>query len=436
LDKITKLKLSNGMLVLLKEIHTAPIISHWVWFRVGSGDEAPGRTGISHWVEHMQFKGTDAYPAGILDKSISREGGFWNAMTFLDWTTYFETMPADKIDLALRLESDRITNSLFEKEEVELERTVVMSERQGNENEPLFLLGESIQSAAFRVHPYHHEVIGDFTDLTTITRDELYQHYRSYYQPNNAVLTMAGDFETQSMLERIRELYEGIPAGPAPPRLNREEPAPRGEHRLTVEGPGETTFIQAAYRVPPARDADFSAITVLDSLLSGPSSLNMFGGGISNKTSRLYQALVEGEYAVSVHGGLQATIHPFLYGITITAHPARESEEIIAALDEEIGRLVTEPPPPEELERAVKQARALFAYGSESITNQAFWLGYSEMFDNYDWFETYLERLADVTPEAVHRAAKRYLQPQGRVLGIYKPSANWDVVVEGEEDGR
>ena len=136
------------MLVLLKEIHTAPIISHWVWYRVGSADEVPGRTGVSHWVEHMQFKGTPSFAAGVLDKAVSREGGYWNAMTSMDWTTYFETRPADKIDLALQLESERMTLSLFEEAEVESERTVVTAERQGNENSPIFLLSEAIQAAA------------------------------------------------------------------------------------------------------------------------------------------------------------------------------------------------------------------------------------------------------------------------------------------------
>jgi zinc protease len=370
----------------------------------------------------MQFKGTPSFASGVLDRAISREGGYWNAMTFMDWTTYFETMPADKIDIALQLEAERMTQSLFEEAEVESERTVITSERQGNENSPLFLLGEAVQAASFRVHPYHHEVIGDMADLLTMNREDLYGHYRAYYVPNNAVVAMAGDFEAGPMLERIRGLFESVPAGTEPLRLQREEPEPHGEIRLEVEGPGETTFIQAAYRAPAGREDDFFAFTVLDSLLSGPSSLNMFGGGISNNTSRLYQSLVEREYAVSVYGGLQATIHPFLYGITLTLHPERRPEEAIAALDGEIQRLLVEPPKQEELERAVKQARALFAYGSESITNQAFWLGYSEMFDSYDWFQTYLDRLAAVTPEDVHRVANAYLIPRRRVLGVYKPT--------------
>lgn len=420
-EKITRKTLSNGLTVLLKEIHTAPLISFWLWYRVGSRDEVPGKTGISHWVEHMQFKGTPQFPANVLDKAISREGGTWNAFTYLDWTTYFETMPADKIDLGLRLEADRMVNSIFDPEEVASERTVVISEREGNENDAMFKLSEAVQAAAFRVHSYHHKVIGDMADLQNMSRDDLYAHYKSYYAPNNAVIAVAGDFETEKMLVRIGELFGDIPASPSLNRLSRPEPEASGGLSLTVEGPGETTYLQVCYRFPSATDPDFFPLTVLDTLLSGASSLNMFGGGISNKTSRLYRALVEKELTLSVHGGAQATIDPYLYDLTMIVHAERKAEEALAALDVEIERIQNEKISTEEITRAVKQARALFAYGSESITNQGFWLGYSEMFADYDWFLTYLDKLAAVTPEDVQRVAQQYFRPQARVIGTYLP---------------
>jgi zinc protease len=428
-DALTQITLSNGLKVLLKEIHTAPIISSWVWYRVGSRDEVPGQTGVSHWVEHMQFKGTAQFPANILDKSISREGGTWNAFTYIDWTAYFETMPSDKIDLALRLEADRMMNSRFDPEEVASERTVIISEREGHENEPLFLLGEAVQQTAFRVHSYHHEVIGDMADLRSMTRDDLYNHYREFYVPGNAVMAVAGDFETGSMLSRIRELFESVPNDSGPTRLARPEPPQNGEVRLAVEGPGATSYIQVCYRVPAASHPDFFPLAVLDSLLAGPSNLNMFSGGISNKTSRLYRALVDKEYAVSVHGGAQATIDPFMYTITMTIHPRRRPEEALAALDREIQRVREERVTKEEITRAIKQARALFAYGSDNITNQAFWLGYAEMFADYRWFQTYLDRLAAVTARDVQRVAKEYFKPQSRVVGTYVP-------LDGKRNGR
>lgn len=420
-NSLTVETLSNGLKVFLKEIHTSPIISSWLWYRVGSRDEVQGRTGVSHWVEHMQFKGTPQFPANVLDKAISREGGLWNAMTYLDWTAYFETMPADKIDLALRLEADRMVNSQFDEKEVASERTVIISEREGNENEPLFQLGEAVQQAAFRIHPYHHEVIGDMADLLTMKRDDLYNHYRAFYVPNNAVMAVAGDFDTNSMLVRIKELYEPIPAGKEPARLARLEVEQKGEVRLSVEGPGATSYVQVCYRFPAASHPDFFPLSVLDSLLAGPSNLNMFSGGISNKTSRLYRALVDKEYAVSVYGGAQATVDPFLYSIVMTIHPKRKPEETLAALDKEIGRIKQERVAKSEITRAIKQARALFAYGSENITNQAFWMGYSEMFAKYSWFETYLEKLSSVTVKDVQRVANEYFKPQSRVIGTYIP---------------
>ncbi len=427
-----QVKFSNGLTVHLKEIHTAPLISHWVWYRVGSRNELPGKTGLSHWVEHMQFKGTPRYPAGILDKAISREGGAWNAMTYLDWTTYYEKLPADRIDLALELEADRMINSTFDPQEVESERTVIISEREGKENEPLFRLDETIQKASFQVHPYRHEVIGETVDLWQITRDDLYNHYRTYYNPNNALVALAGDFNAEQMLARLAQLYEGIPAGQVSVPHLPEEP-PGTEQRLEVVGPGDTTYLQLAYRAPATRGPDFMALTVLDSLLSGPSGSFIMGGGISNKTSRLYQALVERELAVNVGGNLPATIDPYLYSIIAIVRDGRTHEEVLAAIDEQVQRLQAERVTAAEVARAIKQAKALFAYGTENISNQAFWLGLSEMFADYAWFTSYLERLEQVTPDDVLRVAQTYLTPDRRVVGTYLPTG--EEAPEAEEEG-
>lgn len=415
-------KLANGMLVNLKEIHTSPIISHWVWYRVGSRNEVNGKTGISHWVEHMQFKGTPKFPPGVIDRAISRDGGLWNAFTFLDWTTFFETMPADKINLAFELEADRMLNSTYDPEEVDSERTVIISERQGSENEPQFKLDEAIQLAAFATHPYRNEVLGSIADLNAIQRDDLYRHYRTHYCPSNAVLAIAGDFDADEMMEKVHKHYGSIPAGSAHPHIPAVDAPLQQEKRVEVKGPGETTFLQLAYRAPAANDDDFFAVSVLDSLLTGPSGLNMFGGGgISNKTSRLYRELVEKEFAISVFGGLQATIDPYLYAISITVRPDRKPEALLKQIDTEIEKLQQNLVTQTEIDRAIKQARALFAYGSENITNQAFWLGYSEMFDHYTWFDHYVERLNRVTPLQVQAAAQKYCHPNRRVVGLYIP---------------
>ena len=423
LTPIPSIRLENGLEIKLKEIHTAPLVSSWVWYRVGSRDEIPGTTGVSHWVEHMQFKGTEKFPAEEREKTIARAGGTWNAFTYLDWTTYFETMPADKIDQALEIEADRMVNSLYKPEEVESERTVIMSERQGRENQPSFWLMEAIHKAAFQIHPYGHMILGDMVDLETITRNDLYQHYKTYYGPSNAVISIAGDFDAKSMLARLKALYENLPGSDEPPRLHRPEPAQRGEHRLIVEGPGDTVLADAAYHAPAASNEDFFPLLILDSILSGPQGLNMFGGGgISNKTSRLYDRMVEVEdVAVSISGGVPATVDPYLYSLNMIVHPNSTPEAALKVLDEEIQRIQDTPPRKEELERATRQTRALFAYGGESITNQAFWMGFSEMFASYDWVTGYLDNLEAVTPGDVQRVAQAYLQPKNRIVGIYQP---------------
>ncbi len=418
---ILRTRLDNGLEIRLKEMHTAPLISSWLWYRVGSRNEVPGITGISHWVEHMQFKGTPKFPAGLLDRAISRDGGVWNAGTWVDWTTYYETMPADRIDLALELEADRMVNSLFEPAEVESERTVIISERQGHENNPSFRLDEEVQAAAFRVHSYHHEVIGDMADLETMTRDDLYDYYRRYYRPNNAVLAMAGDFDSDDLLEKLNGYFGQIEPGETVEAKVRPEPAQRGERRVTVEGTDETPILSVSYRAPAPTNPDFYALAVLDSILSGASSFSPYGSGISNKTSRLYRALVEGGLSASVRGGLAATIDPFLYSLRATIRPDQRPETSLQAVDEEISRLQDEAVSQEEVAKAIKQAKALFAYDSESISNQAFWLGYSEMFDNYAWFETYLDRISEVTPEDLLRVSHQYLVPSQRTVGMYVP---------------
>lgn len=421
-DNLITHQLKNGLSLYLKEIHTAPIISTWIWYRIGSRNEKSGKTGLSHWVEHMQFKGTPRFSSYVLDKNISRLGGNWNAFTHMDFTTYFETLPAYAFETSLSLEADRMTNCFYDLEKVELERTVIISEREGAENNPLFQLGEAVQMAAFSEHPYRYEVIGIKSDLENISREDLFNHYHTYYQPANARICISGDFNAGEMIQKVTQFFEEIPSLPIPQVDVLTEPALTSEQRVEVSGPGETTFVQIVYRSPNAASQDFYGLTILDSLLSGPSGLNMFGsGGTSNKTSHLYQALVENEIAVSVHGSLQATIDPYLYGLNLTVHPQRTPEQVIQAVDDQIHKLQDHLVTESEISRAVKQAKALFAYGSENITNQGFWLGYANVFADYNWFIHYVDHLAMVTPQDIQRIAQTYLPEQNRVVGIYHP---------------
>lgn len=420
LSGFTQTHLNNSLKVMLQEVRTSPIISFWVWYAVGSRNEKPGKTGISHWVEHLQFKGTARHSSQEMDHAIAKSGGFWNAFTSADWTTYFETMPSNYLEYVLGLEADRMNNSLFDSEAVEAERTVILSEREGAENDPEFRLGEQVQLASFQSHPYRNEVLGSKPDLLAMTRDDLYEHYRSNYHPAKATLCIAGDFKTIEALDLLEKHFGAIQNGTVESSTPSPEDTLDNGTKIEMEGPGETTFLQIAYRSPAANTQDFFAFTILDSLLAGPSSLNMFGsGGIGNRTSRLYLALVEKQYTVSLSGGLNATIDPSTYTLQLTAHPRRKPDEILNKLDEQIDRVLTRAISRSELEKTVKQARALFAYGSDNITNLGFWMGYANAFADYSWFLNYVDRLAQVTPQDVKNVARKYLQPENRVIGIY-----------------
>ena len=424
MDTVSRTVLDNGLTVLVKEMHHAPVATFWVFYRVGSRNEVPGVTGISHWVEHMMFKGTPTFPAGVLDRAISRIGGQWNAYTFFDFTTYFETLPAAEIGLGLEIEADRMVDSLFDPNEVASERTVIISERQGSENNPLFLLSEEVRAAAFRVHPYHHTIIGDMADLENITRDELYRHYRNHYHPGNAIAVAVGDFDGRDMLAQITDRFGRLAPGPEPRPVLRSEPEQRGERRVRVEGEGNTAYLLLAYRAPNATDADFFSLSVLGSALAGAGGMSLLGESSSNKSSRLYKALVETELAANVSGGFTPMIDPTLYTLTATVRAGRKPAEVEAALDSELERLLTDAPVnEEELAKAIKRAQAAFAYSSESVTNMGFWLGFSELTaGSYIWFQNYLDNLQRVTVGDIARIAEKILNQRRRTVGWYLPT--------------
>lgn len=422
---ITKTILDNGLTILMKEMHHAPVATFMIWYRVGSRNELPGHTGASHWVEHMMFKGTEQFPGPLMERMISREGGYWNAFTWIDYTAYYETLPSNRIDLAMRMEADRMMNTIMTADEIESERSVILSERSMYENQPRFLLDEELTAAAFRVHPYHHEVIGDAVDLRAMSRGQLYNHYKRHYTPTNAIVVAVGDFDSVAMLARITELFGGIPAGePANPVL-RIEPPQSGERRVIVNGPGDTAYLTFAYHVPGAVHPDYPALSLLNSALAGGNSLGMFGGGGSNRSSRLYKALVSTELAAGISGSLTPTIDPFLYTINAVVRAGRTLAEVEEAVDAELARLVAEPISAPELAKALKRARARFVMAGESISGQAQLLGAAEATTgDYRWFESVLERLNDVTLEDINRVAREYLQRRNRTVGWYQPAVS------------
>ena len=251
---VRQVMLDNGLTVLVQEIHTAPLASVWCWYKVGSKDERPGLTGVSHWVEHMNFKGTTNIPRDQVKGIIEQFGGSWNGYTWIDQTTYLETATRDALDRMLFIEAERMANGLFDPDDCESERTVIISELQGGDNDPEQLLDTEVTAAAFKAHPYRHPTIGWLRDLETMTRDDLYGHYRHYYVPNNATLVIVGDVDTDDVLRRVeRPLRQGFRRAACPHALRTVEPAQVGERRVLIEKEGTTAYLKLAYHAPAAR---------------------------------------------------------------------------------------------------------------------------------------------------------------------------------------
>lgn len=415
--------LPNGMLVLIREAHSAPVATSWVWYRVGSRNEQLGLTGISHWVEHMLFKGTPTLPRGEMDRLIARNGGSFNAFTSNDYTAYFETLPADRIELGLQIESDRMVNSLFDPAEVESERTVILSEREGHENDPEWWLNEATMAAAFQIHPYRNEVIGWKNDLLAITRDDLYHHYQTYYMPNNAVLALVGDFDADMIMRDVERYFGDLPRGLALPQSRIEEPEQQGERRVVVRRPGPAEYVQIAYHAPGCRHADFAPLVVLDAVLSGAKPMGFSGGAQTNRSARIYRALVETQLASYAGSGFRPTFDPHLFEFSATVQEGRTADEVEAALLTEVEKIQHDGVSAAELAKVLKQMRAQIAYSTESVTNQALLLGMWEILDHFGRPDTLLDELAAVSAADVQRAAQTHLTERSRTVGRFIPTA-------------
>jgi zinc protease len=415
--------LPNGMLVLTREVHSAPIATCWVWYRVGARNENIGTTGISHWVEHMLFKGGKRFGKGEITKEISRRGGALNAFTWIDCTAYFETLPSAELDLALAIESDRIYDTRIEPEEAEAERTVVISEREGSENYPEFWLREEVQAAAWREHPYRLGVIGPKSDLRAMTREDLYRHYKRYYMTNNATLVMVGDFEAGELLDKIHNAFDPLPAGETPPTWNIDEQPQTGERRVLVHRPGPTHYVLLAYHAPEASHADAAPMVVLSSLLGGASSPIAWGGARGlGRSSRLYRALIDGELASSVSASFELTLDPYLFAVDATLRNGVEPVRAEAAIVQELERIQKDSVPEEELSRTKRQLHAQVVYSLEGVTNQGFALGFMDLVarDASAW-ESFPAALQAVSAEDVQRVASKYLADRQRTVGWFVP---------------
>jgi zinc protease len=429
-DTIQETHLDNGLMILTKEVHAAPVASLWLWYRVGSRNERTGVTGVSHWVEHMMFKGTPRFGKGEIMRLVNRNGGAINAMTWRDFTAYYETLPSDRFDLALEIEADRMVNSLFDALEVQSERTVIISEREGAENTPQFHLYEEMLATAYKVHTYGHDTIGWKCDLETLSRDDLYNHYRAYYTPNNAVLVLVGDFDTSRMLDKVHRLFGAIPAGPAAPKVTAVEPQQEGERRLVVRRPAGAAYVNIAYHAPAASHPDFWPMFVLSGVLSGVGSLNYTSPGASGKSARLYRALVETRLAVETSVSFGASIDPDLFSITATAWRGVPPRRIEAVILRELDRLTKEPPTAEEMAIVGKQVKTQVVYASDGVANLGFSLGAFEIASSYKDYLAILDHVGRVTPDDVQRVAATYFSELNRTIGWFIPTGG-----EGEAHG-
>jgi zinc protease len=418
--------LGNGLKVLVREVHTAPLASVWCWYRVGSKDEGPGLTGVSHWCEHMNFKGTKNIPRDQVKGIIEKFGGAWNGYTWLDQTTYLETASADALDRMLFIEAERMDGCLYDPADCESERTVIISELQGGENDPEQLLDIEVTATAFKVHPYHHPTIGWLSDLQTMTRDDLYGHYRRYYVPSNATLVIVGDVNTGAVLKKVAKQFGDIAPGARPARARPTEPEQQAERRLVLRKEGATAYWKAAFHAPAFDHDDFFPLLVADAVLNGAAGLNIWSmGGVSRpqRSARLYRALVDKGLASSVSGALMPTEHPFLYSIGASVADGQTITAVEDVVLAEIERLRTAGISPAELAKVHAQLRARFVYDADCVTDIAHQLGYFETISSWRGYGRLRERLDAVTPEAVHAAAAKYLTASNRTIGWFEPVA-------------
>jgi zinc protease len=355
---------------------------------------------------------------------VERFGGMWNGYTWIDQTTYLETAGRDALDQLLFIEAERMANGLYEPEECESERSVIISELLGCENDPDQLLDQEVTATAFRAHPYRHPTIGWLHDLQTMTRDDLYTHYRHYYVPNNATLVIAGDVDTRDALDRVQRKFGPIPRAADPARESVVEPPQLGERRVLLERPGTTGYMKVAWHAPAATDPDFFPMLVLDAVLTGAKGMNLwssFRGGAPQRKSRLYTALVEHGIAATVSGALLPTAQPFLFTVSLAAMQGVQLPALESALDEQIDRLHQDGVTDDEVRRAQRQLRARFVFETDSVTNLGHQLGYFETVTPSGFLSHFSERLGAVTAEQTSDVARRRVTRVNRTVGWFQP---------------
>jgi zinc protease len=411
-EQVFETTFPNGLKVILLENHKAPLITFQVWYRVGSRNEEWGKTGLSHMLEHMMFKGTKKVGPEEFSRIVQENGGNDNAFTSRDNTAYFENLSADRVQVALDLESDRMQNLMLREEDFRTERMVVMEERRlRTEDNPQAYLQEQVEATAFQIQPYHWPTIGWMEDIARFTLDDLKAYYRTYYNPVNAIIVVVGDFKKEDLLPRIEKAFGSYPKGPVPNQERDRDPSQTGERKIFLKKEAQLPFVVMGYHVPNLREPDSYVLEVIAAILSG------------GKSSRLYQSLVREKRLVlsaDVDHSLLSR-DPSLFYVSADLLPGKEMAEVQKALDQEVERLQKEPVGERELEKAKNQLEASFVYGQDSLFYQAMLLAQHEIALDWRTIDDYLPSVRKVSSEDIRRVAKKYLIPDNRTVGILVP---------------
>ena len=404
--------LENGLRVLLQEDRRSPIVTFQTWYRVGSRNESRGHTGLAHFLEHMMFKGTPTHGRGEFARLVEQNGGQDNAFTSQDVTSYYVNVVADKLDLVLELEADRMQHLLLDPKEIDSERQVVIEERRTRtEDDPNGFLAEEVGALSFRAHPYGQPIIGWMEDLKRITPEAMRAFYKTYYVPNNVVVVAVGDFKAPELLEKIKRKFGAIPRGHEPPPVVAEEPVQNGERRVTVLKEAQLPIVYLAYHVPNHTSPDAPALEVLSTILS------------SGRSSRLYRSLIyERQLALDAGGDYSwFSFDPNLFWFWATAMPGQTPETLEKELLAEMAKLEKEPVSDVELQRVRNQIEAAFVFQEDSVHRRASLLARFELIGGYAEKDRYLQRIRAVTAADVQRVARTYFLPHRKNVGVLLP---------------
>ncbi|MFN3198254.1 MAG: M16 family metallopeptidase [Bradymonadia bacterium] len=401
--------LSNGLTVLYLHDPQAPIFSYQTWFRVGSGHERPGKTGMAHLFEHLMFKGTEKHPEGVFDRTLEEIGARNNAATWLDWTFYYEDVPAAHLETVIALEADRLENMRLESDQLESEREVVINERlERTDNDPDGKLSEVLWKTAYTVHPYQHPTIGWMDDIKGITLEDCLTFHKTYYAPNNAVLVVVGDVDRATLFGHLVKYYGHLESAEIPALEARAEPAQTEVRRAEVTLELSADKLLMGYHAPAITDDAYPALEVINEILS------------EGDSARLQRALItDGELAVGFGAFVPPFRDPGLFEISVDMRPGHTAEEGEAVVLAELARISTEGITPQELSKALNKLETRFYLQLRTAQQKANGLGFWETTaGDFTGLFTAGERYQKVTAAEVQALAQRIFRPEGRTVII------------------